>query len=211
MQGALLMFGHPHVFWCFPCVQHPQHLYAPLHVYVVGVICMCCGGNTPYVRGLGAISTSVRLLVSVITSIGCPLCFTVCQAVMGATQACTSKVYQQCWKEWVGWCAWQGVLNNAISGPKLANCLVHLFQVGLAWHTIGNIILLFLPFWSLIVFTRLLIILLFQNKCVIFIYSILLINILILGMLSICYLCWKVGHPLLLSLPLNLLGRLLLF
>ena len=33
---------------------------------------------------------------------------------------------------------------------------------------------------------------------------------LILGMLSVCYLCWRVGHPLLLSLPLRLLGRLLL-
>ena len=28
-----------------------------------------------------------------------------CQAVVGATQASTSKVYQQCWKEWAGWCA----------------------------------------------------------------------------------------------------------
>ena len=30
-------------------------------------------------------------------------------------------------------------------------------------------------------------------------------------MLSICYLCWRVGHLFLLSLPLTLLGRLLLF
>ena len=30
-----------------------------------------------------------------------------------------------------------GCTNNAISAPKLANFLVHLFQVGLAWHTIG--------------------------------------------------------------------------
>ena len=48
-----------------------------------------------------------------------------------------SKVYQQCLKEWTGWCTQQGVPNNAISAPKLANFLVHLFQVGLAWHTIG--------------------------------------------------------------------------
>ena len=27
--------------------------------------------------------------------------------------------------------------NNAISSPKLADCLVHLFRVGLACHTIG--------------------------------------------------------------------------
>ena len=56
---------------------------------------------------------------------------------MGATRASTSKVYQQCWKEWAGWCASQGVPNNAISAPKLANSLVHLFQVSLAWHTIS--------------------------------------------------------------------------
>ena len=49
----------------------------------------------------------------------------------------TSKVYQQCWKEWASWCAQQGLPNNAISGRKLANFLLHLFQVGLAWLTIG--------------------------------------------------------------------------
>ena len=48
-----------------------------------------------------------------------------------------SKVYQQCWKEWAGWCPRQGLPNNAISVPKLTNFLLHLFQVGLAWHTIG--------------------------------------------------------------------------
>ena len=40
-------------------------------------------------------------------------------------------------EEWAGWCAQQGLPNNAISAPKLANFLLHLFQVGLAWHTIG--------------------------------------------------------------------------
>ena len=39
----------------------------------------------------------------------------VCQAVAGATQMSTSRVYQQCWKEWAGWCARQGLPNNAIS------------------------------------------------------------------------------------------------
>ena len=48
-----------------------------------------------------------------------------------------SRVYQQCWKEWASWCAHQGLPNNAISAPKLSNFLLHLFQVGLAWHTIG--------------------------------------------------------------------------
>ena len=55
----------------------------------------------------------------------------------GVTQTSTSKVYQQCCKEWAGWCAQQGLPNNAIFAPKLANFLLHLFQVGLAWHTTG--------------------------------------------------------------------------
>ena len=57
--------------------------------------------------------------------------------VVGATQASTSKVYQQCWKEWEGWCAQQGLPINTISAPKLANFLLHLFQVSLTWCTIG--------------------------------------------------------------------------
>ena len=61
----------------------------------------------------------------------------VCQVVAGATRMSMSRVYQQCWREWAGWCARQGLPNNAISAPKLANFLLHLFQVGLAWHTIG--------------------------------------------------------------------------
>ena len=61
----------------------------------------------------------------------------VCQAVAGTTQAFTSKFYQQCWKEWAGWCIQQDVPINAISAPKLANVLLHLFQVGLVWCTIG--------------------------------------------------------------------------
>ena len=55
----------------------------------------------------------------------------------GETRVSTSKVYQQCWKEWVGWCAQQGLPNIAIPAPKLANFLVYLFQVGVVWHTIG--------------------------------------------------------------------------
>ena len=61
----------------------------------------------------------------------------VCQAVVGSTWVSTSKVYQQCWKEWASWCAQQGVPSNAISAPKLANFSLYLFQVGLARHTIG--------------------------------------------------------------------------
>ena len=55
---------------------------------------------------------------------------------MRATQASTSKVYQQCWTEWAGWCAGEDVPNNAISTHKLADFLFHLFRVFLAWHTI---------------------------------------------------------------------------
>ena len=32
-----------------------------------------------------------------------------------------AKMYQQCWKEWGGWCNQEGVPNNAISAPKLAD------------------------------------------------------------------------------------------
>ena len=72
---ALHLFGHPHVFGCLPmCPNTPTHLYAPLHVYVLGVIA-CTMGEHPICWGLGGLSTSVRLLVSVSTSIGCPLCF----------------------------------------------------------------------------------------------------------------------------------------
>ena len=44
----------------------------PSMSHVLGVICMCYGGNIPYV---GGVSTSIRLLLSFSTSIGCPLCF----------------------------------------------------------------------------------------------------------------------------------------
>ena len=40
-------------------------------------------------------------------------------------------------EEGAGWCVQWGLPNNALSAPKLANFLLHLFQVGLAWHTIG--------------------------------------------------------------------------
>ena len=68
-----LMFGHPHVFDTSPCVQHPQ-------TFICSAACLCsrgyctCYGDFPYVGVLGGFSTSVRLLVSVNTSIGCPLC-----------------------------------------------------------------------------------------------------------------------------------------
>ena len=60
----------------------------------------------------------------------------VCQAVAGATQRSTSRVYQRCWKEWAGWCAQQGLQNNVISAPKLANFFVTFVSggTGMAYH-----------------------------------------------------------------------------
>ena len=87
----------------------------------------------------------------------------VCQVVAGATRTSTSWVYQQCWREWAGWCAQQGLPNNAISAPKLANFLLHLFRWDWPGIPLVSIIWLFLHFWNLIAFTRHLIILLFLN------------------------------------------------
>ena len=54
-----------------------------------------------------------------------------------ATQASTRKIYQQYFKEWAGCCAQEGVPNNVISAPEVADVLVHLFMIGLAWCQIG--------------------------------------------------------------------------
>ena len=40
------------------------------------------------------------------------------QAVVGATWVSITKVYQQCWKEWAGWCVQESIPNTAISAPK---------------------------------------------------------------------------------------------
>ena len=66
-------------------------------------------------------------------------------------------------KKWASWCIQQGLPNNAIFAPKLANILLHLFHVGLAWHTISIYCSAISVFWSLIGFTRLLIILTSQK------------------------------------------------
>ena len=146
--------------------------------------------------------------------VSCQLGFSssVCQAVVGATRTSMSRVYQQCWREWASWCAQQGLPNNAISAPKLANFLLHLFQVGLDWHTIGIYLSPISAFLEPHCIHKA------SNHPVIsklmhhFYYSILLLmNGLILGMWSTCYLFWKVGHLHLLLLPLSWLGRLLLF
>ena len=70
----------------------------------------------------------------------CVLCrqgfsFSVCQAVVG-----NSSIYIKGLPTVLGGkgrlVCLTGCTKNAISVPKLANFLVHLFQVGLAWHTI---------------------------------------------------------------------------
>ena len=95
--------------------------------------------------------------------------------------------------------------------PKLANFLFHLFQVGLAWHTIGiyhSAISAFLEPHHIHKASNHPVISKLMHY---FIYSsLLLINGLILGMWSTCYLFWKVGHLHLPLLPLSPLGRLLL-
>ena len=137
-------------------------------------------GNSPATGGLGveclqpSLEFSGKLSVLPLALVPLILHFTlslcqqgfssfVCQAVAGATQTSTSRVYQQCWKEWAGWCAWQGLPNNAISAPKLANFFLYLLQVGLAWHTIGISCSAISAFWSLLAFTGHLIILSFWN------------------------------------------------
>ena len=69
-------------------------------------------------KGLSYLHLTLWLLTDVLHRQG--FCSSVSQAVVGATWVSTSKVYQQCWKEWAGWCAQQGLPINAISAPKLA-------------------------------------------------------------------------------------------
>ena len=84
--------------------------------------------------------------------------------------------------------------------------------MGLAWHTIGiyhSAISAFLEPYQIHKASNHPVISKLMHH---FNYSILLpVNGFILGMLSICYLFWKVGHPLHLLLPLSWLERLLLF
>ena len=102
--------------------------------------------------------------------------------------------------------------NDAISASKLANFLLHLFQVGLAWHTIGiycSAISAFLePHWL--------------DKASNYPVISKLMCHFYLQLPPSCkwfdpwdvecfYLFWKVGHPFLLLLPLSWLGRLLSF
>ena len=47
------------------------------------------------------------------------------------TLVSTTNVHQQCWKEWIIWCAQEDVPNYVTSASKVAGfCLIHL---GLDW------------------------------------------------------------------------------
>ena len=59
----------------------------------------------------------------------------VCEAVMGATQASAAKVYWTMLKRMRRLCAQEGVPNSVISVPKLADILFHLCRVGLGLPT----------------------------------------------------------------------------
>ena len=75
MQGALLLFGHLHVFGCLPMCPTPPCIYmVPCMSVCSRGYCMCYGGTSHMLGGWG-FSTSVRLFMSVSTSMGCPLCF----------------------------------------------------------------------------------------------------------------------------------------
>ena len=57
--------------------------------------------------------------------------------------------------EWASWFAQEGIPNNAISAPTLADFLVHLFKVYMAWHTIGIYYSAISAFLNVIIITRL--------------------------------------------------------
>ena len=84
-------------------------------------------------KGLPSLHFALWLLKDALYSKG--YSFLVCQEIEGAAQAYTTKVYQNCWKEWTAWCAQETVPNSIISAPKVADFLHYLFRVGLAWHT----------------------------------------------------------------------------
>ena len=65
-----------------------------------------------------------------------------------------TRVYQQFWKDGqVDVLEW--MYRTVISAPKLATLLFRLFEVGLAWHTVGICLSPLQPFWNLIIIARL--------------------------------------------------------
>ena len=83
--------GSPHTFIHPPYICTPPYIWSPLiclkppHICMFPCTSVCVHGYLhviwgihPICWGLGGISTSVRLLVSVSTSTGCRLCFIPC-------------------------------------------------------------------------------------------------------------------------------------
>ena len=85
-----------------------------------------------------------------------------------ATKTSRIKVYQQCLEEWTEWGAQEGASNNTNSALKLAELLVHLFRVALAWYTIGICHSGISAFWNNIITIRLQMILLSLTSCIAF-------------------------------------------
>ena len=91
MEAPWLPHSSQHVGRCSLAVPHHKRSY-----------CGCLGRRGAQGSALSAFNS--------LAAQQCVLCrqgfsSSVCQAVAGATQTLTSKVYQQCWKEWVVWCA----------------------------------------------------------------------------------------------------------
>ena len=127
--GSLASHSSQHIARCSLSVSHHK-----------GSHLGCLSG--PLHKGLPLLHLTLWLLWCVLCRQG--FSSSVCQLVVGATQASTAKVYQQCWKEWVGFCAQNSASNNTISAPTLANSLLDLFRARLPWCTIG-IYLLAIP------------------------------------------------------------------
>ena len=72
------------------CPTPPYIVCSPVSLCILGDSCRFNGQNPLYVGRLGGVSTSVRLLVSVNTSLGCPLCSSCTFHVVNMSQVSTT-------------------------------------------------------------------------------------------------------------------------
>ena len=84
--------------------HHSQHAGRCSSVVLSGKRSHCGCFSRPGTQG------SVISAFNPLAAQQCVLCrqglsSSVCQAVVEATRTSMSRVYQQCWKEWAGWCA----------------------------------------------------------------------------------------------------------
>ena len=94
--GSLCSRGFLHVIWgcgapyvghplrgvdTSPCVQHPLCIVCSPVSILYGIFA-CSWGKTLLMLGVWGVSMSLRLLVSISTYIGCPLCFLLCFLVV---------------------------------------------------------------------------------------------------------------------------------